>query len=362
VGGLVIAFLAFAIISLVVRTGESGEPEPAPAVSDAAGYGNTVMVASNDEGQASQILFIASEGPAGRSVYVIPPRTVLDIPGSGFQEIGSTLEKGGSDLLMQTMSDLFQLPVDNYAEFDADTLSTAAERAGVINFKSDEALDLGNDITLDAGDNMISSKRTMSYLEAAQDNPQYWPQVQVMFYTGLLEAMAAKTEHERSEAASAIAGKTKGDLGRDQMARLWFDLMDPGQPAVVIMLPVAVSGSGDDWYYEPLPDQIQAMLSGGNLNSSYDLEVRNGTGRAGIAEDAAAKLEPLRYNMTVNAETSEVNYDHTQVRCGSDALDQCNNIQNYLDIGTVIKDELLDKNQIILILGNDYGPEVSEDG
>lgn len=347
-----------------MRTGGSADPGPVPEANagDGDSNGNTVLVVKDDQGQASQILFIVSEGSGSRSLYVIPSRTIIEAPGSGFQEVGAMLQAGGSEALMQSLADLFQSPVDNYAELGEEALSEAVDRAGIINFKSDQTIELADGVTLDAGDNMTSSKSTMSYLEAARDNPQYWPQVQVMFYTGLLEALSAKTDHERSEAASAIADKMKGDLGKSRMAQMWFDLINPDQPAGVILLPVTVAGSGDEWYYEPLPDQIQSMIKGGDLNSSYNLEVRNGTGTAGIAEDAAAKLEPLRYNMTVDPETSEVNYDYTQVRCGSDALDQCNNVQGYLGLGTVIKDELLDKNEIILILGNDYQPGNTEDG
>jgi hypothetical protein len=355
VGGLIIAFVAFIVISLIVRMGEQEEVTPAP--SESADYGNTVLLGRNSEGGINQILLFVP-GDGGGSLYVIPSQTVLDVPGAGFQKLSSTLDSGNYQTLMQTLGDLFSLPVENYIEMSREAIEVAVERAGIINFKTDKEMRLGEDITLDSGDNMTASNRALSYLDAAQDDPQYWPQLQAMFYSGFLQAMAPKTEHEREEASAAIAGKTKGNLGKDDTSRLFLDLMSPDRPTSVLVLPVIISGEGDDWYYEPVPDQIEAMLLGSNLNASFNLEIRNGTQAAGMAEAAAAKLESLRYNMTVNSDSSEVNYDHTQVRCGSDDLEQCNNIQEYLGLGTVIKDELLEKNQIILILGKDYNPEV----
>jgi hypothetical protein len=60
----------------------------------------------------------------------------------------------------------------------------------------------------------------------------------------------------------------------------------------------------------------------------------------------------------MQTETSGVNFEFTQIRYGSDAAHEGNSVRELLGTGTLIKDDFLENNQIIVIIGLDLASSV----
>ncbi len=351
IAGIAAATAAFAAIFLLARSRGGGQAAPPAA---APGTGGVIVTGSSPGGKLSQILLVSPDGRGGYSVYTLPARTVADTPGHGFQQLGAALGLGGQPLLDQTVANLLQAPVRYHLSFDWGVLEYLAGQAGTIDFKSDRPLSSTDGaVSLAAGDNQESPDEAISYLNDSADDGGAGPQIQALFYRGLLGGIAGKPGLDRRSLARDLYGRVKTDMSEDSFVSLFTAMTGPGRPSGVWPLPVKQAGSGQSWYLEPEPDELAALLSGSPVNSAFSLEIRRGTAGQALAGAAAARLAPLRFTMVPAASQPGVGFDNTQIRCGSDAIGPSNQIHDLLGKGTVIKDDTLQKRQIIVIIGSD---------
>jgi hypothetical protein len=313
---------------------------------------NIIFTGKDESGRLSQILVAVHDGD-GFSVYTIPPRTLAETPDHGFQRLDAVLDLGGQPLLDQTLADLLQVPIRYHVSFDYGAVELTAEQAGTINFKADRALATADQsVILNPGDNPTGSQLALSYLKASVNDGQAGPEIQSLFYQGLRESLSGKAELDRRNFARQLMKRLSTDMG-DDFVELFVVMTDPARPFGVWPLPVKMTGTGTTWYLEPDLDQLDVLMSGTPEDSRFNMEIRNGTAAPGVVEAAAARLAPLRFNTTVLPEPSGVNFDNTQIRCGTEALKQGNSVHDLLGKGTIIKDEYMEKQQIIVIIGAD---------
>ncbi|GBE57172.1 hypothetical protein BMS3Abin01_00081 [bacterium BMS3Abin01] len=351
--GLALSITAFATIFWLERSRGAQDV--------AAGYqayeGGALLFAGVDpDGALNQVLVLVSEDEGGFSIYTIPARTIAATESAGFQRLDTVMADSGPGSLADTVAGLLQIPIGRYAVFNDQTLEKAAGKAETINFQADQPLETaGGEVSLTAGDNLVAPDTALSWLKASATDAQAGPTIQALFFQGLSQALASLPADEMDPLAAELAGTMDSNLGPGELAALIASVVGSGRQPGVWPLPVRYVG-GEDWYFEPVPDQVAALVQGSSAGALFDLQIRNGTETTGLVEAAAAKLAPLRYNIAQDPAPSEVNYDHTQIRCGSEALAECRVVHDTLEAGTIIKDESLDKQRIIVIIGRDMVP------
>jgi hypothetical protein len=353
VGGAILSLLLFAVIFIVMRSDgeEFGDPSGASFTGDI----SSILVSVKDEAGSLEQLLLVSVNENAFRVISIPARTVAEVPGQGFLTLGQVEAAGGQDLLDQTVANLLQHPVQYHIEVDQATLLLAAEQVGTINLnvRQDLTLNVGDSsVSLAAGDNSIRSDQALSWLEAAYDDGSAGPQVQAAFIQGLRDAFLARSETDRTAFAGQLYKRLITDMSEDQFIALFMSVSGSEQSFAVEPLPVRPSSEGADWYFEPIVGEVENML-GIPEESPYTLEVRNGTETPGVVEWAAEKLAPLDIDISMQTEVSGVNFEFTQIRYGSDAAREGNSTRELLGAGTLIKDDYLENNQIIVIIGLD---------
>ncbi len=356
ISGVILAGVAFIIGS---RVSGSGEPRAVvdPSASQSQSDGNLLIGIESGGGSLEHLLVVLSEEDGDYSVITVPMRTVAETEDEGFARLDALAAAGDGQRLTQALSSLLQTPLGEFTILDRQTLETAADRAGTINLSTDTPVsNSAGETVLEAGDNPRSASTALDLLDASLADPASGPRLQALFFRGLRDAIAALPEQERQQAAEELAAAMETDLGDEQLAAIISGLSDRGRSFGLWALPVSAAGSGEDWYLEPVMSQVQALIQGSNLAQSFNLTVENGTETEGLVEAVGAKLAPLRYNINLNTATSGVNYDHTQIRCGSEALQECEQVAAVLGTGTIIKDEYLDSRQIIVIIGMDMAP------
>ncbi len=355
--GVIVAATVFLAIVLVQRSRAGSGVVAAEETPDA---GDVLLVGRGDDGSLQQLLLLSADEAGGYGVVTIPPRTVAAAPGGEIRRLDEVYSEGGREALVEYVAGLLQVEPGAWVEFDESLLRTAAEAAGGVDVRAEEPLATADGaVSLDAGDTQASPDEAVAWLAAAAADPQAGPAITPLFYRGLVQGLASLPPERRDTLSRQLADAAESNLGQEDLAALIMAVTAGDSPFGAWALPVRLVGGGD-WYLEPLPDQVEALLMGSNAAASYSLEVRNGTGIGGAAPMAAALLEPLRYNITVNDEVSGVDYSQTQIRCGSDALAECDRVRGALGTGTVIKDDLVDRRAIVVIVGRDLAQPPAE--
>ncbi|MHB9111228.1 MAG: LCP family protein [Thermoleophilia bacterium] len=355
ISGVVVAALVFVGVYLVIRAGDSSGAASGESVSGGSS-GTVIMTGKDDAGKLSQLAVLVPDAQGGYSLYTINPRTVVDTPGHGFQQLAQVVQLGGQELLDQTVANLLQVPIQYHVDLGYATLEIAVEQAGIIDFRTDRPLTFaGADetISLAAGDNPATAQRAIAYLKASMDDGQAGPRVQALFYQGLHDVLAMKPEQERRALAQLLLKRLETDLDEDDFTDLFMTVTTSGRPFGVWPLPVKPAGLGTDWYLEPVPAEVEMLMTGDTGDSGIILEIHNGTEASGVVEAAAERLAPLHYSTTLQTDPSGVDFEYTQIRVGSEALAAGNRIHDLLGKGTIIKDEYMEKQQIIVIIGRD---------
>ena len=372
--GVIAAALVFTSVLLLVRARGSSEAA-APAVeatSAGAGSGTVIITGKDDAGGLAQLAVMVPADGGGYSFYTIPPRTIADTPGYGFQQLGRVAEIGGQELLDQTVANLLQTPIRYHIDFAYPALEAAAGQAGTVNFRTDRPLALtatvgatsssdggatssstDGSLNLAAGDNPVSAERAVALLKASVADGQAGPKVQALFYQGLRDSLALKSEPDRRVFAQQLARQVETDMDEGDFVQLLLAVTARGRPFGAWPLPVRLAAAGPNWYLEPVPAEIKALMTGAPQDATITLEIHNGTAAAGVVEAAAERLAPLRYNTSLQTNPSGVDFDNTQIRVGSEALTAGNRVRELLGKGTIIKDEYMEKHQIIVIIGRD---------
>lgn len=355
VTGVVLAGLGFVIGSRISGGSESGEPRPAPAQAPAS---NVIISVRGPEGLLQHVLIALKDDDGGYTLISVPARTIVDSPDVGFTRLDSLYNEEGRGAVAASIENLLSITLDHYVETDRETLASAAEQVEVITFSTEAPVsDSSGQELLTAGDNPTAASTALELLDASVTDAGSGSAIQAAFFSGLRNAVAAAQEPGRGELMTRLTQTLSSDLDESELTS-WIAALTGSQQGFGLWpLPVTAGGSGEDWYYEPVLSQIEALIQGSNLAQEYRLEIQNGTETQGLVEAAAAKLEPLRYNISLDTEVSGVHYDHTQVRCGSDALGECDRVVEALGAGTIIKDEYLDSRQIIVIIGMDLAPD-----
>lgn len=346
--GLLAAALLFAGITLLMRQTGSG---PAEAVMPAVG-GAIVMSGTDEEGALSQLLVLLPAGEDGWQVFTLLPRTVVEVPGYGFVRLDDALADGGKPLLDEALASLFGTGISGHIEFDYAALSLLVSRTAAINFSASQPLaTVDGSVELAAGDNPAGADRALDILRAAPGDASAGPELQALFFRGLHDALAALPEAERQAAATDFAERVKSDISSGEVVSLAALLLGSKGATGIWPLPVTLV-EGGSWYLEPVPAELQAIIGGGAGTRTL-VEIRNGTSAAGVVEAAAARLEPLGFELSLIPDASGVEFDYTRINCGSEALKQGNSVQEALGRGTIIKDDNLEKNRITVIIGRD---------
>jgi len=356
VAGAVVAALVFAAIFLALRSRGAAEPAPAAIEVGEGGSGNVILTGRDEAGRLVQLAVLVPEDSGGFNLYTIPSRTLADTPGHGFQQLDHVIELGGQELLDQTVADLLQVPIQFHVDFNYATLEVLLAQAGSVNFRTTAPLDLsggGETVHLSAGDNPAGAQRSLAILKYALADGGSGPQVQALFYQGLRESLALRAETDRRALAAQLQDKLRTDMDADDFSRLFLDATTQSRPFSVWPLPVRLAGTGANWYLEPLPDQVGTLMAGAAQDSAFTMEIRNGTSTPGVVEAAAVRLAPLRYEIVQQPDPTGVDFDDTQIRVGTEALDAGNRVRELLGTGTVIKDEYMEKRQITVIMGKD---------
>jgi len=157
-------------------------------------------------------------------------------------------------------------------------------------------------------------------------------------------------------------------VGDPQAERTVKSMMVEGQVEALLPILVALKAGGyaagelpgahvrgvEFEYYEPDLAAVAAVLGRPAAAVGVTVEVQNGSGLIGAAEEVSALLAPLGFRLLPvrNAEQFP-NVEHTQLLTAPDVAAQAGRIRDLLERGTVVQRDDLPGGRIVVIVGKD---------
>ena len=319
VAGLV---LAVAAASLWTITALRGGPALRPALPAARGTGQQVLVWSVwDErpGGPAFVSVLASGGGFDPVLLSIPPKTVVSVPGRGFESIGTTASIGRPEAVAGAVENILGIRVDAATGMPLASLAPLVDRVGGVEVEDPE--DFG------VVDPQLNGEQTVEYLRArdagtgeAGDDIRFirWLEVTTAIVTkayerpGLLQEIP---EAHRPVFVAAGSGRTE-----------------------VFDLPVEAIGAG---LARPDAGEIPRLV-GEHFLTSIQTErvvrivVINGNGRPGTGQTVARLLVPSGFRLVSSLNARKFNVETTEIVVASeDLLDEAYLAQRLLGVGQV---------------------------
>jgi len=110
-------------------------------------------------------------------------------------------------------------------------------------------------------------------------------------------------------------------------------------------------------YVEPDVEAAKAALAGRSAEVNVTLQVQNGSGVVGIAQEAGEVLAPLGYTMLPAGNSADFpDVERTRIQVAPDVADLGGRVRALLGVGAIEVDETLKPGYIIVVIGKDYIP------
>jgi hypothetical protein len=108
---------------------------------------------------------------------------------------------------------------------------------------------------------------------------------------------------------------------------------------------------------EPDVETAKALLDGTFQQVDIILQIQNGSGVVGVAQQAGELLAPLGYTMLPPGNSEDFpDVRRTRIEVAPDAAAQGRRVRSLLGMGTVSEKASLESGHVVVVLGKDYVP------
>lgn len=284
-------------------------------------------------GSQTYLMVLAVSPTRPPFAVVVPPNTVVDLPGGGPATVGEAT--GSSDLLIAAMQATLDYRVEHFVRSTQTDVLALVDRLGGITVQVQQAFLSGGE-TLGPGATRLYGVDVLAYLEAASEE-------------ALLQAPAEGGEAiEAEESMSRWQDVLWGLFSATGDADLWegsigeSDVEEPekllarARRALVTELPTV---PGDDGRLMPDVRAIDQMVLNSFPEDSVALVrvvVLNGNGQAGQGLEIGTILAPHGYRVVAAQNAASFRVKVTAVIASSEAfLSQAEEVRSLLGVGRV---------------------------
>jgi len=294
----------------------------------------TLPAAEVDDERARTALLVIEQGDAVPVLVFFYPRdaggTVLAMPGAtllktaeGFETLAELHLSGRDEALQTALSEALGVLSECVASVEWPALRTVVQNAGVA--------DLPPAVLAAGGGEPAQVARALLALAGGDA-----PETDENLWAGLaLEGDADEFREVMGDLVAAVPGG--GWMAAELSGRL-------------------VEGVGFK-YVEPDVEAAKAALAGRSAEVNVTLQVQNGSGVVGIAQEAGEVLAPLGYIMLPAGNSADFpDVERTRIQVAPDVADLGGRVRALLGVGAIEVDETLKPGYIIVVIGKDYIP------
>jgi hypothetical protein len=282
---------------------------------------------------------LASGGRREPLLLAIPPKTVVSVPGRGFEAIGETAAVGRPDTVAAAVENILGVRVDASTGMPLASLAPLVDRIGGIEVEDPE--DFG------VADPRLNGEQTVDYLRARDagtgepgDDTRFirWLEVTAAIVTRAHEEPSVLEEIPPAHRPVFVAAGS----GRSEV----FDL------------PVEAIGAG---LARPDADDVADLVrdyfvSTAKTDQVVRIVVMNGNGRPGTGQMVARILVPSGFRLVSSLNARKFNVETTQIVAGSEELeDEAFLAQRLLGVGEVyVVEQESHVADLTIVVGKDF--------
>lgn len=316
----VLVVIALVVALLTLLGGPEAETRPTTTLTPAKVYPGGLLVVEDQEDVLLVLLLQAREG--GGLVLAMPGLTLFNTPSEGFKTLVELCGAGKDGELGVVVGDALGVAAPATASVSWPKLRGALATAGVEDMPPET-------LTSDGSENEQVARAVLASL--GREGPgarELWDGLPLDGdSSGLREAVA--------EMAASLAG------GEWTAAELSGRLVE----------------STGGRYLKPDVKHAKALLDGTWDDMEFTVQVQNGSGVVGIAEQTVELLQTMGYTMLpVGNAQGFPDVKQTRISASPDAAAEARRVRSFLGVGTVSEDATLEQGHMIVVLGKDYVP------
>ncbi|NLO26966.1 MAG: LytR C-terminal domain-containing protein [Actinobacteria bacterium] len=312
--------IAVVVTLLTFLGGPETGTQPTTTLAPAKAYPGGLVVVEGQEDVPLVVLLQAREH--GGLVLAMPGLTLLNTPSEGFRTLIELCETGEDGELGVVVGEALGVTPLPTASVPWAELRGALATAGVEDLPPETLTSTGNESEQVARAVLAS----LGGSESAAGS----------FWDGL-----------------SLGGDSSGL--REAMAGMAASLADGEWTAAELGGRLVESAGGR--YIEPDIKHAKALLDGTWDGLEFTVQVQNGSGVVGIAEQTVELLQAMGYTMlpVVNARGFP-SVKQTCITASPDATAEAHRVRSFLGVGIVSEDATLEQGHMVLVLGKDYVP------
>ncbi len=329
VTGPVVVVIAAIVALLVLFGGAGGQDATGGATTTttiAPEVGSGLLVIEQDDTVPAVVMLYPRGGDG--VVLTLPGITLLKSASSEFETLAELYAAGQGEALDAALSEALDVRVRSVASVKWSDLRSAMLDAGIDEVPA-QTLESGSEGLEQVGRAVLA----LVAEGGSESGAPTWAQL------ALEGGAAAFREAVAADASVAATGE-------------WTAIFLPGR---------LVEGA-DFTYIEPEVEKAKALLAGLAQEAAITVEVQNGSGVIGIAEQAAEALELLGYTVAASGNSEDFpDVKQTRIVVATDAVLAGEGVRAMLGVGTIVEDETLELGHVVVVVGSDFVPPTSAD-
>jgi hypothetical protein len=279
-----------------------------------------------EQGDVASVVVLLHPRGEGGAVLGMPGMTLIKTAGAEFKTLSDLHRSGQDEALGSALAEALGVRTGAIASVQWSALRDAMTQAGVDDLPPVE-------LTL----------RDVNTDEVARG---------VMALAGAGNSANGAAIWERL----ALAGDASGFRGAVKVAA---PLISTGAWTGVA-LPGRVVEGAEFEYLEPDVELAKTLLAGTAQRPTVTVEVQNGSGVLGVAQQAGELLEPQGYKLLPFRNSDGFpDVKRTLITVSPGAVAEGERVRTLLGVGTVVQDDALDSGQIVVVVGKDFSPPAS---
>jgi len=282
-----------------------------------------LQVRGPDRTAVASALLAHDPGATSGAVLLVPGQVLVNVPGTGSEQLGRALAGGPPDSSRNALADLLGVTVDDGWVLDQGTLGTLVDRLGGVQLDVDVDVVREGAVLVGAGPQRLDGARATAfatYLAPGEQEQARLARVQVLV-DGILAALPATGLEQLlgslgpgsvstlppAGLAAFLAGLAADDRAQaPQGDTLPVVPIDPGNGVTAFRLDTAAS--------DALVDRLLAQsVPPGRRTTGNRVLVLNGVGTPGLGNRVRAKLVPAGFVYVGSRNAQQFGYPTTMV-------------------------------------------------
>lgn len=311
---------------------------------------------TREQTAGASLVFVVghADDTGAATILLLPPATVVDVPGYGLENLGRAFGYGGSPLLDATVDNLLGVDFDAVVEVSRQGWSSLFSRVGGLTVAVDDTLALraedgSREVRFRPGEQHLDGPRLAELLtfEAADDG-----ELSRLARAGdVLETLFARLAGDPS-AFGAVFGDgapmLDAPIPAEQVRSLFAGVVEAHSAGTldVLTLPVSALDGGTSESFRIDRERAGALVAQrfadsvpeGAAQGGRRLHILNGNGRPGIGEEVARRLVPAGFTVVKTGNADSFDHETTRILIYTDDEEQrelAQEIKELLGVGRI---------------------------